>query len=126
MVFDSRICRRNGRSNSRRERAGSTPTAQPARSRQAIPINSRSRRFGTRGKSPRANARLHVYGNPNTSTCGTCVDNAVNRFRDDCVGSGAPDSSGFRLSDRRCYRAHRDCRGKHRSDIHALTGREKR
>ena len=47
MVFDSRICRRNGRSNSRLERAGSTPTAQPDRSRQAIPINSRSRRFGT-------------------------------------------------------------------------------
>jgi len=50
VVFDSRICRRNGRSDSRLERAGSTPTAQPARSRQAIPINSRSRRFGNEGE----------------------------------------------------------------------------
>ncbi len=31
MVFDSRICHRNGRSNNRVERAGSTPAAQPDR-----------------------------------------------------------------------------------------------
>ena len=33
MVFDSRICHRNGRSNNRVERAGSTPAAQPERSK---------------------------------------------------------------------------------------------
>ena len=76
--------------------------------------------FGTRRKSPRADARLHVYGNPNTATCWLGVDTAVSRFRDECVGNGTADSSGFRISDRRRYRAPRDRRGTHPGDIHSL------
>ena len=76
--------------------------------------------FGTRRKSPRGDARLYAYGHPNTPIRGTRVDSAVSRFRNECVGNGTTDSSGFRLSDYRYRRAHRDCRGKHRSDIHTL------
>ena len=76
--------------------------------------------FGTRRKSPRADARLHAYGNANTAICRLGVDAAVGRFRDECVGNGPANSSGFRICDRRCYRAHRDRRGKHPSDIHSL------
>jgi hypothetical protein len=75
---------------------------------------------GTRRKSPRSDARLHVYGNPNTSTCGIYVDTAVSRFRNERVGGGAARSSRFPISDRCCDWAFRNLRGKHRSDIRAL------
>src|SRR3989442_12248645 len=73
-----------------------------------------------RRQSPRADARLHVYRSPNTPAGGACVHTTVGGFGDECVGNGTADSAEVRVSDRRCYRVHRDCRGKHRSDIHAV------